>query len=214
MLLGIIGRGWGNVYARTLHQMEVPYWQATRDWHTNCDGVIIASPSDTHYDIARRFLGWGIPVLIEKPVTLKGAEARDLVSMGGIAFAGHTRLYSPAWRDFKSRLPKVEKVVAIAGGTDKDPWWDWGPHLVAMSFDLGCEKPEIQVSQDIHPLTVIVNGEHTFTDVETDPSPLKVLLGEFIAAIEKKQPNNAGLQLGARVVEYLEGQCRSRISPP
>ncbi len=194
--------------------MKVPYWQATRDWHCYVpDGVIVASAPESHFGIARVALGRRLPVLVEKPVTLTSADAHELVEMGGIGLAGHTRLYSPAWREFKASLPKIERVEAWAGGTPRDPWWDWGPHLVAMSFDLGHETPEISVTNEYQPLRVLVNGIHEFTDPPTEPKPLEVLLAEFCAAIELGEPNNAGLQLGARVIDYLENQCPSRTTP-
>ena len=40
------------------------------------DGAIIASPSHTHADIARRLLGNGVNVLIEKPIALNMEDAR------------------------------------------------------------------------------------------------------------------------------------------
>jgi predicted dehydrogenase len=148
-------------------------------------------------------LEWGIPVLIEKPVTTSAHLAERLLELGGVAMVAHTRLYSPAWREFKAGLPKVETVEALAGGTDKDPWWDWGPHLVAMSFDLDFSQPKVHVTKEPQPLRFVVNGEHTFTDVETDPTPMEVMLGEFLRAIETGKTDGS-LELGARVVQYLE----------
>lgn len=185
-----------------MQKLEIPFWQATRDWQDyRADGVIIATPPATHFDIAETCLIRRTPVLIEKPVTLKAREAWTLVTLGGICFVGHTRLYSPAWRKFKKRHLNPVRVEGWAGGTDKDPWWDWGPHLVAMSMDLGCYKPVIHVTKEIQPLRLAVDGDH-FTDVKDNP--LDVLVGEFCAAITNGQPDNSGLRLGARVIEYLE----------
>jgi predicted dehydrogenase len=210
----IVGRGWGDVYARTLKKMKVPFWQTTRDWHCYVpSGVIVATPPETHYEIAKCCLGRRIPVLIEKPVTLKPAESQALLEMGGIVFAGHARLYSPAWREFKAKVGKASEVEAWAGGTHRDPWWDWGPHLVAMSMDLGCHAPVIHVGKEEEPVRLHANG-HTYTDVETDPTPLEVLCGEFLAAIEKGEPNNEGLQLGHQVIQFLENQCPSQTTQP
>jgi predicted dehydrogenase len=198
----IVGEGrWGKVYARTLQKMKIPFWQTSHYWHCYVpNGVIVATPPETHYGIARVCLGRKIPVLVEKPITFNSEDAQQLVSMGGIGFAGHTRLYSKAWREFKARH-QGRHVQTFAGGTERDPWWDWGPHLVAMSFDLGCETPEITVTKEPQPLRVIAGGE-TFTDVPDNP--LETLIAEFVAAIRLGQPNNEGLQLGARVVDYLE----------
>jgi hypothetical protein len=79
-----------------------------------------------------------------------------------------------------------------------------------MSFDLGCEKPVIHVTQEKQPLRLIADG-HEFTDAQTDPTPLEVLVSEFCAAIELGKPDNSGLQLGARVIEYLENECPSQM---
>lgn len=205
MKIGIIGRNWGSIYARTLEKLGVPYWISGREWDKRADGVIVASPPETHYGIAKRLLSEGVPIILEKPVTLEPAQAWELVNLGGIAFAGHTRLFSPAWRTFKASLQSVDSITAVAGGTLRDPWWDWGPHLAAMCLDLGFDprKARIRTERVRIPLSFVVNGEFEYRDVLTDPMPLEVLLTEFIAAIEKGEPNNDGLRLGAEVVEFL-----------
>jgi predicted dehydrogenase len=42
------------------------------------DGVIVATPHNTHFDIARDVLERGIPLLLEKPMVLRARDARDL----------------------------------------------------------------------------------------------------------------------------------------
>lgn len=176
-------------------------WQATRDWHCfSPSGVVIATPAETHYEIARICLARGIPVLVEKPVSLKAVQADELV--GGIAFAGHTRLYSKAWREFKASLPEVHSVEAWAGGTHRDPWWDWGPHLVAMSYDIGFTKPVIHVTREEQSLRLLVNGEHEFRDVPDNP--LQTLCSEFLQAIKRGTPDN---RLMPEVIHFLENEC-------
>lgn len=203
MKLGIVGHGWGNAYARTLDKLGIEYWQG-RTWGDRADGVIIASPAETHYEIAKGLLP-AAPIILEKPVTLDPRQAWELVGMGGIAFAGHTRLFSPAWRIFKASLLPVESITCCAGGTERDPWWDWGPHLAAMCIDLGFDpsRARISVGKSYRPLSFVVNGDQEFVDEVTSPTPLEVLVTEFVAAIERGEPNNAGLRLGAEVVEYL-----------
>jgi hypothetical protein len=53
------------------------------------------------------------------------------------------------------------------------------------------------------PLQIIVNGDKVYTDVAEIPTPLEVLVQEFILAIRRGVPNNSGLILGAQVVRYL-----------
>lgn len=122
--------------------------------------------------------------------------------MGGIAYAGHTRLYSPAWKSFKASLPTVQSVECEAGGTPRDPWWDWGPHLVSMCIDIGYkpEKAVIRVTSARKPLSFVVNGAHQFRDVETNPRPLEALTGEFLRAIEIGKPDS---RLMPEVIEFL-----------
>lgn len=45
------------------------------------DGIVIATPHATHYGIARDCLEQHVHVLIEKPMTLHAAEARELVDL-------------------------------------------------------------------------------------------------------------------------------------
>jgi len=45
------------------------------------DGVVVATPHATHYQIAKDCLARGLHVLIEKPMTLYAREARELVEM-------------------------------------------------------------------------------------------------------------------------------------
>src|SRR5690242_7398543 len=45
------------------------------------DAVIIRTPPNTHYPIARHFLEKGIHVLCEKPLTIASSEASELVKL-------------------------------------------------------------------------------------------------------------------------------------
>ena len=60
--------------------------------------VIIATPAETHYDLARKALFAGKDVYLEKPMTLCSKEAEDLISIANkyslILMVGHLLLYS------------------------------------------------------------------------------------------------------------------------
>jgi len=70
------------------------------------DCAVVATPTTTHYDVARQLLEAGVDVMIEKPITPTPAEARKLIdlaqSRGRIIQVGHVERYNPA-------------VTAIAG---------------------------------------------------------------------------------------------------
>jgi predicted dehydrogenase len=45
------------------------------------DGVVVATPHATHYEIATDVLNRGLPLMLEKPMVLRAREARDLVRL-------------------------------------------------------------------------------------------------------------------------------------
>jgi predicted dehydrogenase len=63
-------------------------------------GVVIATPAETHYQIARAAIEAGKDVLVEKPLTLDMTEGERLVNLarerGSILMVGHLLEYHPA----------------------------------------------------------------------------------------------------------------------
>jgi predicted dehydrogenase len=45
------------------------------------DGVVVATPHATHYAIAMDVLSRGVPLMLEKPMVLRAADARHLVGL-------------------------------------------------------------------------------------------------------------------------------------
>jgi predicted dehydrogenase len=64
------------------------------------DGVIVATPTASHAEVARPFLESGVAVLVEKPMARSLTEADDLVRVAGahgaILAVGHTERFNPA----------------------------------------------------------------------------------------------------------------------
>lgn len=208
--LGLVGRGyWGNTYKKVLEELGIKHWQAGRDWKQQgaADGIIIACSTEAHYEIAKFCLSIGMPVLVEKPLTLRSAQARELASMGGIGFVSHTRLYSPAWGEFKREFKSPPKrIEAWAGGvneTNPDALWNWLPHLIPMCLDLGFDpmKAEFHITAEKQPLRFVADGREF---VDGKPGALANMVAQFCKAIERGQPDNRGIQLGAGVVEVTE----------
>ncbi len=47
----------------------------------SADAVVVATPAQTHFELCRRFLDAGKDVFVEKPITLKAAQALQLVEL-------------------------------------------------------------------------------------------------------------------------------------
>ena len=137
--LGLIGIGrWGQNYLRTIrnssdiqlrrvagrsHQYSLladdPGIKFTSDWREVCDddsldGVIVATPPSTHYDIVRRALNTGLPILVEKPLTcsLKGCEElRDHSEHKKIfCMVNFIHIYSKGYQHLKSCLGPDNRI--------------------------------------------------------------------------------------------------------
>lgn len=69
------------------------------------DGYVIATPAETHFEIARKIISNGLHVLIEKPMTITSAQSQELVKeskrSGSKVMVGHLLLFHPAIRKIK-----------------------------------------------------------------------------------------------------------------
>ena len=95
------------------------YGQLLND--SKIQAVSIATPSRTHYKIARECVEAGKDVLVEKPMTMDVAEAEELVEIAGkhnrILMVGHVFRYHPAVQELKRRinegeLGKIQTIVS------------------------------------------------------------------------------------------------------
>ena len=64
------------------------------------DAAIICTPTNTHYEIAKKLLDNGIHVLVEKPLSTKALEAEELIQVADknnlVILVDHTFLYNDA----------------------------------------------------------------------------------------------------------------------
>ena len=79
-------------------RLESDYKTALAD--SDVRGVVIATPAETHYRLARAAIEAGKDVLVEKPLTLDVAEGERLVELaekrGAVLMVGHLLEYHPA----------------------------------------------------------------------------------------------------------------------
>jgi len=216
--LGLIGLGpWGRIYLNTLADLNGVNVKriASRqtdlarllpadcivspDWHDvvqadDIDGVIIATPPSLHYEMTRRAVTNGLPVMVEKPLTTDLHEAESLldlaVNRGGFVLVDHVHLYHPAYRKIKELLRVVGPVHSIesSGGNwgpfrlDTTVLWDWGPHDIALCIDLIGELPtNISVVQQERRHTDDGYGEIITLDLLfKDDVPAKITIGNIM----------------------------------
>lgn len=97
--------------AEYAEQYNAPHFQnvdALFNTKKKLDGAIIATPNETHRDLALQFLQAGIPVLIEKPIAHSLADAEDIIQAqkqsGLPILVGHHRRYNPIIRRAKEEI--------------------------------------------------------------------------------------------------------------
>jgi len=124
-----------------------PNWREVAG-DTSLDGVILATPPALHAEMAEVAMAAGVPVLVEKPLTLSLVEAQRLMcrsmEVGCLAMVGHTHLFSAAFRALKEQAAVLGPLREIrsAGGnwgpcrSDTPMLWDWAPHDISMCLDL------------------------------------------------------------------------------
>ena len=97
-----------------VQQHKVTAFNDYRKLLGNTDGVIIATPTETHYQIAKDFLETGAHVLIEKPITSNQGEAKELIELSKakqlILQVGFLERFNPA---FLKALPDIKKPLFI-----------------------------------------------------------------------------------------------------
>ena len=112
--------------------------------------VVIATPLNTHYKIAKYFLEHDKHILVEKPLTLTSKETRDLISIAKrkklILMVGHVYEYNPgivALKDLikKGTLGKVYYMKSERMGLgpirkQANALWDLATHDISVALYL------------------------------------------------------------------------------
>lgn len=132
---------------------------------SNVDGVVIVTPVNTHFTLARQALLHGKHVLVEKPLTTSVAEAEELVALAEerqrILMVGHTFEYNPAVNELRKIIQsgelgniysiETERVNLGLFRNDINVIWDLAPHDVSILLYLLNQKPEhIKVQAHAH----------------------------------------------------------------
>lgn len=156
MRLGLIGRGrWGRNIERTLlsfGDVSVVSIGRNEPLRRELDGVIIASPSATHAELALPYIRAGIATFIEKPMATSVADAQRIREAAQhtqtAVFIGHLQLFNPAFQAALDVLPALGPIQYVHCDSandnpraDSSVLWDWSPHDLAMARAVFAAEP-------------------------------------------------------------------------
>ncbi len=134
-------------------------------FRSDVDGVVIATPVRTHYQLAKEALLHDKHVLVEKPLTADVAEAEELVALAAeqrrVLMVGHTFEYNPAVNELRKLIQsgdlgkifciEAERVNLGLFRSDINVIWDLAPHDISILLYLLGKKPEqIRVQAHAH----------------------------------------------------------------
>lgn len=135
--------------------------------------ILIATPSTTHYELAKQALLAGKHVFVEKPLAISIDDACHLyelaTQMDRILMVGHLLQYHLAFNALKQlnnsgTLGKLQNIYSNRLNlgkfrTEENIWWDFAPHDVSMILSLVKEMPDCVFAMGGNYL------KHTITDV-------------------------------------------------
>lgn len=117
---------------------------------TQFDGFIVATPAETHFDLAQQIIESGKPLLVEKPLALTLTEANRLKESaqekGVNLMVGHLLLFHPAIRKLKEliRQGEIGKLQYLYSNrlnlgtvrSHENILWSFAPHDLSIFQDI------------------------------------------------------------------------------
>jgi predicted dehydrogenase/acetyltransferase-like isoleucine patch superfamily enzyme len=120
------------------------------------EGVVIATPAETHFNIARESLLSGKHVYAEKPLVLQEEEGQELIDLAEknqrVLMVGHLLQYHPVFVRLKEiaqagELGRINYIYSNRLNLGKirreeNILWSFAPHDISMILTLAGETPE------------------------------------------------------------------------
>jgi len=120
------------------------------------NGIVIATPAETHFTLAREALLSGKHVYVEKPLVLDEAEGRELIQLAQdqnrVLMVGHLLQYHPVFIRLKElaqtgELGRINYIYSHRLNLGKirreeNILWSFAPHDISMILALAGEEPE------------------------------------------------------------------------
>lgn len=124
-----------NARAKMTERFKIAPEHAYDDWQQmldgeELDGVLIATPNALHYEQAKAYLERGLHVLIEKPMSVRAKDARELVALAearGLQLA--VALNPPYWAHCH-RIRKALRSEAMGALESAAMYWTGSAEMV------------------------------------------------------------------------------------
>jgi len=126
---------------------DIQYISDIHEFIEESDGVIIALPTELHFDYAKRCLWAGVPTFVEKPIALKSSEAKELIKYSmhsnTVLCVGHIYRYNHMVKKLAEFVENSHKIYYArfewgvkADFEDRDLAFDLLPHIVDMILEI------------------------------------------------------------------------------
>ena len=112
--------------------------------HANLDGVVIATPNNSHRNIAVAAAGAGVHVVVEKPLAVTNTEAWDIVNAckeaGVKLMVGCDRRFWTHNQWAKELITEgVVGKLLMSRGSLHEHWYNYQNHVARTEFRLDCK---------------------------------------------------------------------------
>jgi UDP-2-acetamido-3-amino-2,3-dideoxy-glucuronate N-acetyltransferase len=122
---------------------------------SDIEGVVIATPVETHFHLAREALLSGKHVFVEKPLVLIESEGRELIDIAEqnnrVLMVGHLLQYHPVFVELKKmvhsgELGRINYIYSHRLNLGKirreeNILWSFAPHDISMILSIAGEEP-------------------------------------------------------------------------
>ena len=155
------------------------------------DGYIVSSPPNTHFEISKKIIEHGKPLLVEKPITLSLKDAQELNELSKLKrvnlMVGHLLLFHPAFVKIKELIDnnKIGNIQYIYSNrlnlgsfrNDENVLWSFAPHDISLFNYFFNEQPKEIISSGID---ILQKGIHD-TSITTFKYPNKKMGHIFVS---------------------------------
>ncbi|HEG43161.1 MAG TPA: Gfo/Idh/MocA family oxidoreductase [Phycisphaerales bacterium] len=186
------------------------------------EAVVIATPVETHYDLAIQALDSGKHVLVEKPMAKSTEQIQEIADLaqqkGLVAMVGHTFLYNPAVRYIKKYIDEghlgelryicSQRLNLGRIRSDVDALWNLAPHDISIiQYLVG----------DISPVSVSSNGMDYIQDGINDVTfmnityPSKVVASVHVSWLDPRKVRQMIIVGSEKMIVY-DDMAESKIA--